>query len=175
MRKNIHVLKLFNNTTKAWEVSTWLTYCCYCIEYRAIESAGTKRYSGISLIWQRLMFGSYTVFTFIRMENQIRIRNHCSNSVLTIRCSSKVNPSNSRGRPQKRRSLEVPTTSKKPTQALSVTDVYFDQVAHWRSPTTNKNRCKLCSMTCRMQCSKCMIFLCLLADCNSFVDFHIKP
>ena len=62
-------------------------------------------------------------------------------------------------------------TNKKPTQALSVADVRFDQVAHWPSPT-NKNWCRLCSMTCRMQCSKFKIFLCLLVDLNCFADFH---
>ena len=89
--------------------------------------------------------------------------------------ASTVNPSISRGRPPKRRSLEAPTTGEKPTQALSVTDVRVGQVPHWPSPTANKNRCRLCSMTCRMQCSKCKIFLCLLADRYCFVDFHIKP
>lgn len=81
--------------------------------------------------------------------------------------ANKINPLSSRGRPPKRKSLEAPTTGKKPTQALPVTDVRYDQVAHWPSPTNNKNRCRLCSMTCRMQCSKCKIFLCL-------VDFHTK-
>ena len=39
----------------------------------------------------------------------------------------------------------------------------------------NKDQCRLCSMTCRMQCSKCKISLFLLADCNCFVDFHTEP
>ena len=43
---------------------------------------------------------------------------------------NKVNPSSSRGRPPKQRSLEVPTTGKKPIQVLPVTEVCFDQVAH---------------------------------------------
>ena len=53
--------------------------------------------------------------------------------------ANKVNPSSSRGRPLKRRSLEAPTTGKKPAQTLSVTDVGFDQIEHWPSPSTNKN------------------------------------
>ena len=36
--------------------------------------------------------------------------------------ATKVNPSSLRGWPPKRRSLEAPTTSKKPTKALPVTD-----------------------------------------------------
>ena len=44
--------------------------------------------------------------------------------------ANKVNPYSSRGRPPKRRCLEVPTTGKNPTQALPVTDVCFDLVAH---------------------------------------------
>ena len=44
--------------------------------------------------------------------------------------ANKVNPSSSKGRPPKRRSLEAPTTGKKPTQALPATDVCFDQIAH---------------------------------------------
>ena len=31
--KTFHVLKLFNNTTKAWEVSTWQTCCYHCIKH----------------------------------------------------------------------------------------------------------------------------------------------
>ena len=89
--------------------------------------------------------------------------------------ANNVNPSSSRGKHPKRRSLEGATTGKKPTQPLLVTDVRFDQVAHWPSPTTNKNRCRLCSMTCRMQCSTFKIFLCLQADRNCSVDFHTKP
>ena len=67
--KTFHVLKLFNNTTKAQEVSAWQTCCYHWIEYRVRQKAGTKRYSAISLIWQRSMLGSYTVVTFIWMEN----------------------------------------------------------------------------------------------------------
>ena len=89
--------------------------------------------------------------------------------------ATKVNPSSSRGWPPKRRSLEAPTTDKKPTKALPVTDICFDQVSHWLSPTTNKNWCRLSSMTCTIQCSQFKTFLCLLADCNCFVDFHTKP
>ena len=53
--------------------------------------------------------------------------------------TNKVNPSISRRGPSTRRSLEAPTTGKNPTQALPVSDVCFDQVAHWPSPITNKN------------------------------------
>ena len=87
-------------------------------------------------------------------------------SLLQFSLANKVTPSSSRGRP---------TTGKKPTQVLPITDVRFDQVAHRPSLPTNKNICRLCSMTCRMQCSKCKIFLCLLADRDYFVDFHTKP
>ena len=80
--------------------------------------------------------------------------------------ASKVNLCSSREGSPKQRSFDAPTTDKKPTEALAVTDVYFDQVAHWRGPTVNKNWWRLFSMTCRVQCSKCKIFLFLLADCN---------
>ena len=53
--------------------------------------------------------------------------------------TNKVNPSSSRGRTPKRRSLEAPSAGKKPTYALPVTDVRFEQVAHWPSPTASKN------------------------------------
>ena len=43
--------------------------------------------------------------------------------------TNKVNPSSSRGRHPIRRSLKAHITGKSPTQALSVTDVRFDQVA----------------------------------------------
>ena len=76
-KKTFHVLKLLNNTTKAWEVWTWWTCCYHCIKYCARQSASTKRYSSISSIRQRSMLGSYTVITFVRMENHIKIRNLC--------------------------------------------------------------------------------------------------
>ena len=57
-KKTFHVLKLLNNTTKAWEVWTWWTCCYHCIKYCARQSASTKRYSGISSIRQRSMLGS---------------------------------------------------------------------------------------------------------------------
>ena len=64
-----HVLKLFiQQCNKSMGVATWRTYCYHCIEYRARQSAC------ISLIPQRSMPGSYTVVTFVRMENQIRIQ-----------------------------------------------------------------------------------------------------
>ena len=40
--KTFHVLRLFSNTAKPWEVSTWQTCCYHCIEYRARQSTGTK-------------------------------------------------------------------------------------------------------------------------------------
>ena len=63
--------------------------------------------------------------------------------------ANKMNPSSSRGWLPKRKSLEAPATAKKPTQTFSVTDVCFGQVAHWPSPTTNKNQFRLCSMICK--------------------------
>ena len=54
-KKKFHILKLFNMTTESWEVLAWWTCCYHCIEHRARQNAGTKKYSGISLIWQRSM------------------------------------------------------------------------------------------------------------------------
>ena len=67
--KTFHFLKLFNNATKAWEVSTWPTCCYHCVGYRARQSAGIKRYFGISMIWQKSKLGSYTIATLLRMES----------------------------------------------------------------------------------------------------------
>ena len=80
--KTFHFLKLFNGATKAWEVSNWRTCCYHRIEYCARKSTGSKRYSSMLLIWQRSLFGSHTVITFVRMQNHLNIRNLCSNSVL---------------------------------------------------------------------------------------------
>ena len=49
--------------------------------------------------------------------------------------ASKVNPSSSRGRPPKWRSMEAPTTGKKLTQAMPVTDACFDQTVQALIPT----------------------------------------
>ena len=82
--KTLHVLKSFNNITKAWEVvPTWQTCCYHCIKYRVRQSGGMKRYSGLSLIWERSVLGCYTAVTFVRMENQTVIGNLWSNSVLS--------------------------------------------------------------------------------------------
>ena len=89
--------------------------------------------------------------------------------------ANKVNPSSSKERSPERWSSEAPTTGKKPTQTLPVTCVCSGQVAHLPSATTNKNRCRLCSMTCRMQCFSYKTFLCSLADRNCFIDFYTKP
>ena len=45
--------------------------------------------------------------------------------------ASKVNLCSSREGSPKQRSFDAPTTDKKPTEALAVTDVHFDQVALW--------------------------------------------
>ena len=82
--KTLHVLKSFNIIIKAWEVvSTWQTCCYHCIKYRVRKSGGMKRYSGVSLIWERSVLGCYAAITFVRMENQIVIRNLLPNSVLS--------------------------------------------------------------------------------------------
>ena len=47
------------------------------------DKALVPKDSGISFIWQRSMLGSYTVVTFVRMENHIRIINLYSSSVLS--------------------------------------------------------------------------------------------
>ena len=140
--KIFHILQLFKNTTKAWEVSTWRICCYHCIEYRARQSAGTKIYSGISLIWQRLVLGSYT---FVRMENHIRIRNLCFSSIFwAIRCS---NPC------QHSESIYFKRTTSK-TKKFGGTyhgwKAYPSIVCHrcssWSSPTLAKPYCQQKSM-----------------------------
>ena len=46
-----------------------------------------------------------------------------------------MNPSSSRGRPPKWRSMEAPTTGKKLTQAMPATDACFDQTVQALIPT----------------------------------------
>ena len=86
--------------------------------------------------------------------------------------ADKVAPNSSRGRPMKRKSVEAVPRGKNPVQPLPIADLRYDQVGHWPKPTSKKNRCRLCSMTCRMECSKCKVYLCLLEDRNCFIDFH---
>ncbi len=88
--------------------------------------------------------------------------------------ANKINPSSSRGRPPKRRSVDPLPRGKKPTVALPVHDVRYDQVGHWPEAVTAKNRCRNCEMTCRMKCSKCQIYLCLQPERNCFHQFHTK-
>ena len=86
--------------------------------------------------------------------------------------ANKVAPNSSRGRPVKRKSIDLVSRGQKPAQPLPIPDVRYDNVAHWPIPSSNKNRCRLCGMTCRMTCSKCKIYLCLLENRNCFVEFH---
>lgn len=86
--------------------------------------------------------------------------------------ADKINPTSSRGRPAKRRSIEPVARGKKPAVVLPIADVRYDQVGHWPQPISQKNRCRNCEMTCRMKCSKCGVYLCLLEDRNCFKDFH---
>ena len=86
---------------------------------------------------------------------------------------NKVNLSSWRRQPQKQ-SLEPPTTGKKPTQALPVTDVCFDQVAYWPSPITNKKLMQIMQYDLQNAMFQMEDFS-LLADRNRFVDFHTKP
>ena len=86
--------------------------------------------------------------------------------------SNKVTPCSSRGRPPKRRSTEPVTRGKKPTVPLPVHDVRYDQVGHWPEMQENKNRCRLCDMTCRATCKKCNVYLFLLEYHNCFYNFH---
>ena len=51
---------------------------------------------------------------------------------------NKVSPSSLRGQLPKRRRLEPPIMDKTTSQAFPVTNVRFDQVAHWPSSSTNK-------------------------------------
>ena len=86
--------------------------CCYhCIEYCARQNAGTRRYSDISLIWQKSMLGSYIITT----SNQKSLLQFNIELLVYLTLASKENSSSSRGRPPKRKSLEAPTTGKKPT------------------------------------------------------------
>ena len=84
---------------------------------------------------------------------------------------NKVNLSSWRRQPQKQ-SLEPPTTGKKPTQhCLSPMFVLIkSRIGQALLPT--KNWCKLCSMTCRMQCSKWKIFLYLLIATVSLISIQ---
>ena len=80
--------------------------------------------------------------------------------------SNRVKPCISRGRAPKRPSAGPVTRRKKPTVALP------HQVGHWREMQENKNRCRLCGMTCRATCKKFNVYLCLLEYRNCFYNFH---
>ena len=98
----------------------------------------TKRYWYQKIFWYLIDMAKISaIITFVRIENHIRIRNLELSDALIL--ANKVNPYSSKGRPPTRRSLEALTTGKKATQALPVTDVRFDQIAYWPSPSTNKN------------------------------------
>ena len=86
--------------------------------------------------------------------------------------ANKVVQPNCRGRPSKRKSVDPIPRGKKPIVALPIHDIRYDQIGHWPTPVTKKNRCRNCEMTCRMMCEKCNIYLCLIDGRNCFKDFH---
>ena len=91
---------------------------------------------------------------------------------MALIAANKAVPSSSRGQPAKRRSMDaliLVNRGKKAAVPLPVRDVRHDQVGHLPDPQHDKNRCRLCGMTCRM---KCKIYLCTLPERNCFVNFH---
>lgn len=78
------------------------------------------------------------------------------------------------GRPTKRKSMEPIRSGKKPATATPYDDSRYDQLGHWPLPSETKQRCRICKAYVRIQCEKCKIYLCLLADRNCFRDFHFK-
>ena len=88
--------------------------------------------------------------------------------------ASKVNPSSSRGRPPKWRSMEAPTTGKKLTEAMPLTDACFDQIVDWPSPNTNKNRCRLCSFLSARAFSVYWLITAVSLRLADHICFHAK-
>ena len=85
--------------------------------------------------------------------------------------ANKVTPS--RGRSSKQSSLmPMITKGRKPCNPIPVDDISYDNIGHWPMPCKGKNRCRVCQMTCRMECSKCKVRLCSLEDRNCFFHFH---
>ena len=86
--------------------------------------------------------------------------------------ANKVAVRTSRGRPSKRKSVEIRPGGKKPAIPLPCNGVRYDGLGHWPMPTSDKKRCRLCQQYCRMTCGKCHVYLCLLQDRNCYKDFH---
>jgi len=86
------------------------------------------------------------------------------------------------GRPKKRLSEErVEMRGKLPKTPAPQDDVRFDEVGHWPQRETNKGRCRVCKMTCRVKCMKCSqshgdkegsVYLCLETNRNCFYQYH---
>ena len=47
---------------------------------------------------------------------------------------------NQRGRPSKRKNVQLTPRGKKPTVPLPITDIRYDRLDHWPVPVTQKNR-----------------------------------
>ncbi|XP_065658818.1 piggyBac transposable element-derived protein 2-like [Hydra vulgaris] len=77
------------------------------------------------------------------------------------------------GRPAKRNSME-PISGRKPATATPYDDSKYDQVGHWPIPSEIKQRCRVCKAYVQIQCEKCKIYSCLVANRNCFRDFHFK-
>ena len=60
-----------------------------------------------------------------------------------------------RGRPLKRRSLDVRTEQRGKWAPLSQDDFRFDDIGHWSERFSNEGKCRHCKMTCRVMCKKC--------------------
>ena len=87
----------------------------------------------------------------------------------------------SRGRPTKRslqtdeqEDKENKKKGKTPATPLPCADVRYDATEHWPIAVHEKKRCRFCQSYCRMICSKCKIYVCLVPERNCFGDFHTK-
>ncbi|CAK8678001.1 unnamed protein product [Clavelina lepadiformis] len=91
-------------------------------------------------------------------------------SALTLAGKQKIKK---RGRPSL--NDESTCSSKKTKKALPVTDVRYDGLHHWPHHIAKRMRCRYCpSGYTRVQCSKCLVGLCLNERNNCFMAFHTK-
>ncbi|KAK2706345.1 hypothetical protein QYM36_016396 [Artemia franciscana] len=52
--------------------------------------------------------------------------------------------------------------------------VHYDGIQHWLEAVADKKQCRLCSACARIQCSKCLISLCLVQKRNRFKIFYTQ-
>lgn len=114
----------------------------------------------------------------IPKKNTYKLLDFCISVSSHLMNTNQVSTQKKRGRPsllpEQNNSKKIISRKYQLPEIKISNDVRYDEISHFPKPTTNKVRCKLCSMHSRTVCIKCKVHLCLNNNRNCFLNFHKK-